>query len=241
MLSNKIEYRFFDKFFQETNGNYFAKNNILPSDAKQNRQIITDSLKVDFLSLLHQTHSSHVVKIDNKYAFGNEPEADASVTNIPNIALAIITADCVPVLLYCNNSNVIGAAHCGWKGALSPLIDNVIAAMKDLGATEITAIIGPSILQPSYEISEEFYKDFLSENKQNDMFFIPSSNKDKFLFDLAGYVMNKLKNAGVTKIIDKYNEDTYSNEAKYHSRRRSFHRNEDYSGNLLSTIVIRSC
>lgn len=241
LLSYKIEYRFFDRFFQETNGNYFVKNNTLPQDAQKNRKIIEESLEVDFLSLLHQTHSSDVARIETSYALGMEPEADASVTNIPNIALSIITADCIPVLLYCKDSKVIGAAHCGWKGARSPLINNIISEMKKLGASNITAIIGPSILQPSYEISEEFYYDFISENSQNDVFFIPSSKKNKFLFDLPGYVTNKLKNAGVSVIITDYNEDTYSNEEKYHSRRRSFHRNEEYTGTLLSTIVIKPC
>lgn len=241
LFNNKIEYRFFDKLFQETSDVYFKEYGKSELEAQNNRNAIENMLGANFLALVDQNHGTNVHVVDDIYHFRNEPSADASVTNLANIALGIVTADCVPVLLYCTSTNVIGAAHCGWKSARSDIIKNVVSAMKKLGAFDITAIIGPSILQSSYEVSEEFYKNFLSENNQNNVFFIPSSKNDKFLFDLPGYVMKKLRNAGVVNIIDNHNEDTYSNENKYHSRRRSFHRNEDYNGNLLSTIVIKSC
>lgn len=240
MFNSKIEYKFFDKLFQETSDVYFEEYGKSALEAQSNRGVIENTLGVDFLALVDQTHGTNVHIVKDKYAFGKEPNADSSVTNIPNVALGIVTADCVPVLFYCHSGNVIGAAHCGWKSARGNIIENVISDMSLLGASSITAIIGPSILQPSYEVSEEFFQDFLSESKNNEVFFIALPMNGKFLFDLPGYVANKLKIFGVSNIIRDYNEDTYANEAKYHSRRRSFHRNESYSGNLLSTIVIRS-
>lgn len=241
MLNYEINYRFFDKSFQGSNGKYFKKNDVSNNEAKLNRDVIEKTLGVDFLALVNQVHGQTLYVVKDRYDFGNEPVADALITNRPNIALGIITADCVPVLLYCSSTNVIAAAHCGWKSARSNLIKNVIDNMKEIGTSEITAIIGPSITQNSYEVSEEFRQDFLSELITNDVFFKQTEKSDKFLFDLPGYVIHKLKTCGVNNIIDGHNEDTYSNIEKYHSRRRSFHANEDYSGNLLSTIMIKPC
>lgn len=239
MFHSKIEYRFFDKLFQETSDVYFEEYGKSSLDAKNNRAVIENTLAVDFLALVDQTHGASVHIVKDKYDFGKEPNADSAVTNIPNFALGIVTADCVPVLFYCHSGKVIGAAHCGWKSARGNIIENVMSDMKLLGASSITAIIGPSILQPSYEVSEEFFQDFLSETKNNEIFFISLPKNGKFLFDLPGYVASKLKAYGASNVIKDYNEDTYVNEKKYHSRRRSFHRNESYNGNLLSTIVMR--
>ena len=182
-------------------------------------------------------HGDHVVDADLLDDFNIEPVADAAVTSKSHVALAIQTADCVPVLLACTSGNVIGAAHCGWKSAKLNIIDRLVEVMRLKQAKEIIAVIGPAIQQFSYEVEQNFYDDFLKINSDNMVFFIPAITENHFMFDLPAYIVQKLQQQGVS-IINRYNDDTYSDEAKYPSYRRACHQgNKQYRGNILSTIV----
>lgn len=191
--------------------------------------------------LLNQIHGNKVITIENpQQIYGNQnlPKADGIVTNQKNVVIGIVTADCVPVVFWDSSTEIIGACHAGWRGAKSGIIQNTVLAMKNLGATEIRASIGPSIQQYSYEVSRDFFDDFLNENITNKKFFRVSKNADKWLFDLPNYVFEKISNSGVEEI-DNCEIDTYTNSEKYFSYRRSTHAKDDAIGRNISIIIAK--
>ncbi|MFT5703315.1 MAG: YfiH family protein [Rickettsiales bacterium] len=168
--------------------------------------------------LVNQIHGSEILVIDEESkipALEKLPDADAIVTNIKNLNLAILTADCVPIVLMDEENSLIGAIHAGWKGAVKNITDNAIDEMLKIGAQmeNIKAVIGPCIRQESYEIDEKFYENFLTKDLENKKFFIPSSKDNHFLFDLPFYVKEKLRRKGIVNIedegIDSYQEDGF--------------------------------
>lgn len=196
--------------------------------------------KCDELLFINQIHSSEVVIVDEKnklYDMHNLPKADAIVTNLKNIAIAVFTADCAPVFLFDQKKMVIAALHAGWRGAKSGIIKQTIGAMKNLGAENINAIIGPMIQQNSYEISQEYFDDFLLEQESNKKFFKTKSEQGHYLFDLPAYVMEKLQEEKISEI-ENSAIDTYKNEESFFSFRRSSHRQEKDCGRNVSVIVI---
>ena len=188
------------------------------------------------LVTVHQIHSSRVVTVDADSLTDSRPEADAMVTNRPGILLGILTADCVPVLFADAAAGVIGAAHAGWKGALSGVTDNVLIAMEAMGAhrDRIACAVGPCIAQKSYEIDREFMQRFAADAAENERFF-SDGKSDHFQFDIEGYVANRLATAGVKRVAC-LGEDTYSQPDRFFSYRRSCHRHEAGYGRQISII-----
>ena len=197
--------------------NFFGKNCLIERDL-EDRENLNDSLKeAGFESVktlfVNQIHSDKVVVIDSPqkiYGEQNLPKADAIISNQTNINIAVITADCAPILLFDEKNKIIGAVHAGWKGAKLGIIKNAVFEMKNLGAKNIKAVIGPMIQQKSYEVSQDFYDDFLLENKENEQFFLKGKIDGKYLFNLNSYVENKLIEEGIEEIqnqkIDTYQE-----------------------------------
>jgi polyphenol oxidase len=210
----------------------------------QNRNAITQIIGAapeNFLSL-YQIHSTVCLKVNKPWPLTDRPQADAMVTDVPGIALGILTADCVPALLAGKTKAgrpVIGAAHAGWGGALKGILESTVTAMKELGVTDIKAVIGPCIAKASYEVSEEFLEKFIAENEENERFFQSGQREGHYMFDLPGYCAAKLAGAGVGRIYIK-DLDTYANEADFFSFRRTTHRKEPDYGRQVSTIMIRS-
>ncbi len=189
---------------------------------------------------VNQIHGSEVVVVDkSEKIYGDQdlPKADAIVTNLPNISIGIITADCSPILFFDEEKNIIAAAHAGWRGAKSGVIVATVAEMKKLGAKNIKALIGPMIQQKSYQISQEFLDDFLSEDATNKKFFVNGVSPDKYQFDLPAYVEKKLRESGVLEIKN-LGVDTYENEKDFFSFRRSTHLGEKDCGRNVSVIAI---
>ena len=158
------------------------------------------------------------------------------VTNRPGLLLGIVTADCVPVLFADAQAGVVGAAHAGWKGAITGVTDNTLAAMEALGAdrARIRCAIGPCIAQKSYEVDAAFYQRFVDENPENERFF-SDGKPGHYQFDIEGYVAARLAQAGVTQI-ECLGEDTYSQPDRFFSYRRSCHTNEPGYGRQISLI-----
>ncbi len=204
---------------------------------EKNRQVVCDKLDAQKLLTLYQIHSNIVIVVDEHT---QRVEADAMVTNHPDIALGILTADCVPVLFYDPTANIIGAAHAGWKGAMSGILENTIRAMIELGAdaSTIAAAIGPAISQESYEVGEEFYQRFVQHDPQNRIFFVPSENTDHYQFNLTGYVHARLKACDIGAV-EHVAYDTLSNEDMFYSYRRATQRGEADYGRQVSAIVLR--
>lgn len=155
---------------------------------------------------LNQIHSNKIITIKNNdqiYNLDKKPDGDCLVSNIKNISLAVFTADCLPILLFCRRKAIISAIHCGWRGLRGNIIGNAISAMKNLGAIDINAYIGPHILQKSYQVSADFYNDFLSVDDNYHKFFITDPNENqKFLFDLTKMAISQLQGQKVESIIN---------------------------------------
>ena len=202
-----------------------------------NRRLATEGvLPGSELVTVHQIHSAEVVTVTGPMPLDQRPQADAMVTDQPNLLLGILTADCVPVLFHDPVAKVIGAAHAGWKGALAGVTDNVIRAMEKLGAdrNNIACAIGPSIAQISYEVDAAFHSRFIDADPANDRFFA-AGRPDHFQFDIEEYVAARLGREGITRI-DKLGLDTYANDDRYFSYRRSCHRGEAGYGRQISLI-----
>lgn len=184
-----------------------------------------------------QVHSAIVVTVNAPFV-GELPEADALVSATPGLALAIRTADCAPVLLADRAAGVIGAAHAGWRGAFSGVLEATVGAMVSLGARPqaIVAAIGPTIAQPSYEVDEGFRARLLDHDGADQRFFAAGS-PGHWQFDLPAYATARLHAAGVATV-DDLALDTYADERRFHSFRRATHRGEPTYGRQFSLIAL---
>lgn len=197
-------------------------------------------LGADALATLYQVHSGTAVVVTDPVALAaDRPKADGMATNQPGIMLGILTADCAPVLLADSANGVIGAAHAGWRGAVSGVIEETVRAMETLGASRksISAAVGPCIAQSSYQVGAEFPAPFLAQNPANARFFAPDAEADKHLFDLQGYVLEILDRAGLERT-GSMARDTYAEEDLFFSYRRTCHRGENDYGRGLSAIAL---
>ncbi len=192
------------------------------------------------LSTLYQVHGNHVIHVKEKFGQNELPKGDAMVTKTPGVVLGVLTADCGPVLFADECTKVIGAAHAGWKGAASGVLENTIAMMEKIGAkrNNIQAFVGPCIQQESYEVGKEFYVEFINLKQRNKIFFQPSPfHKERFLFDLPGFIKNILKLAGVGTV-SSLSLDTCLEERHFFSYRRNTLSNIKHYGRGLSAIMI---
>jgi YfiH family protein len=211
-----------------------------PASVAENRHRMAEQIGVDpehFLSV-HQTHSPDVVVASGPWQGASRPLADAIVTRSEGLAIGATAADCGPILLVDPNARVIGAAHAGWKGALTGIVESTVEAMEKLGAERsgIVAAIGPLIRQHSYEVGSEFVERFMHADAENSLFFIPAAREGHAMFDLAGFIRMRLENAGVL-MIDDTGIDTYSDE-RFFSYRRSVHCGEPDYGRHVHAIAL---
>ncbi|MGI3168761.1 peptidoglycan editing factor PgeF [Pseudooceanicola sp. C21-150M6] len=186
------------------------------------------------LVTLRQVHSASAVAVDAVPA--SVPEADAVVTATPGLGLAILTADCQPVLFSDPDAGVIGAAHAGWRGALDGILEATVDAMIDLGAQRdrIVAAIGPTISQRAYEVGPEFLDTFLSDDPENARFFA-GGEADRVHFDLPSFGLQRLRAAGIAAV-EWTGHCTYSDPQRFFSYRRTTHAGEADYGRLISVI-----
>jgi polyphenol oxidase len=200
------------------------------------RRAVSAILPGATLARVYQIHSPNVITVTGPIDQDDPPKADALVTDRPNILLAVQTADCVPVLFSDAHAGVVGAAHSGWKGALTGVNESTIAAMEGLGARRerIRCAIGPCIAQRSYEVDAGFFERFADADLQNEQFF-GDGKPGHYQFDIEGYVAARLAAAGITTI-ECLGEDTYSQPERFFSYRRSCHRNEPGYGGQMSLI-----
>src|ERR1700688_2119053 len=184
-----------------------------PADVAENRRRMAEQMGVaptHFLSV-HQVHSPDAVVAAGPWPGASRPRADAIVTRTEGLAIGVTAADCGPILFVDPNARVIGAAHAGWNGALTGIVESTVDAMEKLGAERsgIVAAIGPLIRQHSYEVGQEFVERLLEADAENAMFFLPATREGHAMFDLAGFIRMRLENAGVL-MIDDIGVDTYS-------------------------------
>jgi polyphenol oxidase len=210
-----------------------------PEKVRENRRRVARWMGVEPQLLLtaYQIHSPDVLVVRGAFE-GERPKADALVTDTPGVALGISTADCGPVLFADAEARVIGAAHAGWKGALSGVLENTVAAMERLGARSerIIAVLGPSIGPDNYEVGPEFVERFVADDQRNAAYFTPSPAPGHAMFDLNQFTVDRLERTGVRA--QKLDRCTYAEEALFFSYRRTTHRKEPDYGRQISAIVL---
>ena len=208
-------------------------------DIKKNLEIVRKKIsnKAKNIFLLHQIHSNKFIYIDETYKNIKKPKADAIITNQKYLPIAVLTADCSPILIYDNKRRIIAAIHAGWKGAYKGIINKVIKFMIKKGCklNDMTAAIGPSISLKNYEVKEDFKKKFIKKDKKNLIFF--KINKKKLYFDLTSYIYNSLKKNGI-KYIDVLKVDTFDIKHKFFSARRALKLKHNDYGRNISIIML---
>jgi YfiH family protein len=243
-----IRHAFFTRGGGVSDGVYASLNGGVGSDdapghVAENRARMAAMLGVKPHCLLtaYQIHSPDVVTVERPWAAAERPRADAIVTRVPRLAIGVSTADCGPVLLADATAGVIGAAHAGWRGAATGVLEATIAAMECCGAdrTRMVAALGPMIRQSNYEVGPEFVTRFKADDGANERFFQPSSRPDHALFDLPGYIAARLAGAGVRRVED-LGHCTYADAARFFSYRRSTHRGETDYGRHINAIALEN-
>lgn len=211
-----------------------------PAKVAENRRRMAEALGVAperFLTV-YQVHSPDVAVAEAPWDQASRPKADAIVTRTPGLAIGVTTADCGPILFADPAAQVIGAAHAGWKGALTGVLESTLDEMERLGAqrSRVVAAIGPLIRQPSYEVGDEFVARFTAANPAYAAFFTEAERPGHAMFDLGGFIRMRLEAAGVG-MIDDLGIDTYPDE-RFFSYRRTTHRSEPDYGRHVHAIVL---
>jgi YfiH family protein len=206
----------------------------------ENRARVTAALgaPAERLATPYQVHGTTTVTVTEAWQPGEGPKADAVATNVPGIVLGVGSADCGPILFADGEAGVIGAAHSGWRGALAGIGESAVRAMEALGAQRkhIVAVLGPTISQPSYEVGAEVRLQFVTANEADTRFFAPSERDGRYLFDLPGMIVARLEALGIAASWTGH--DTYGDEARFFSYRRTTHRKETDYGRQLSAIML---
>lgn len=207
----------------------------------KNRAVVAERLGVapDRLLSAWQVHSPDAALVSAPWQGEERPRVDALVTTTPGLALGVLTADCGPVLFADPEARVIGAAHAGWKGALTGVTTRTLALMEEQGAarSRVTAVIGPMISRAAYEVGPEFPGRFTEADPAIARYFTPSPRPGHFMFDLPAYLADRLQAEGVGRVVN-LSLCTCSDERRFFSYRRATHRNEKDYGRLISAIAL---
>ena len=242
----RVRHAFFTRSGGVSQGVYDSLNggvgsNDAPDKVTENRARMAAALGVrpDYLITAYQIHSPDVVVADKPWTLENRPRADAIVTRTSRLAIGVSTADCGPLLLADAEAGVIGAAHAGWRGALTGVIEAAVDAMETLGAerSRIVAALGPTIRQPNYEVGPEFVARFLAADADNSRFFAASERAGHAMFDLAGYIADRVQRAGIVNFED-LGLCTYAEPERFFSYRRTTKQGEPDYGRHINAIVL---
>jgi len=227
-------------FYQSLNCGFGSNDD--PALIAENRRRVANSLgfQPDQMFGLRQTHSARVVTIDSTSdaSIDARADADALITNNSGYALAILTADCVPVLFAAPEMGVIGAAHAGWRGAVDGVLEATITMMAKQGIKpdQIEAVIGPAIQQANYQVGDDLRHAVLAAHDDAEVFFDPDQDMDgKYRFDLPGFVQSRLRKVGLDKVTD-LGIDTYGESSGLFSHRHATHAALPDSGRQISVI-----
>jgi YfiH family protein len=241
-----VRHAFFTREGGVSEGIYASLNggvgsNDAPDRVTENRARMAKALDVapgHFLTA-YQIHSPDVVVVDAPWTHDARPRADAIVTATPGLAIGVSTADCGPVLFADKEKRVIGAAHAGWRGAFTGVLEATIAAMEKLGAARerLTVALGPMIRQPSYEVGPEFVTRFVAADPEYTRFFKHAGADGHAMFDLAGFITYRLQHAGVGDV-DDLGLDTFADPDRFYSYRRTTKRSEPDYGRHINAIAL---
>lgn len=240
-----IRHGFFTRSGGHSKGIYASLNCGLGSmdergDVIRNREAVAVMLgtTADRLLTANQIHSPDALTVRAPWTHANRPKVDGLVTATPGLAIAVLTADCAPVLLADHEARVIGAAHAGWRGAVLGVIDSCIDAMEKLGArrARIAAAVGPCISQPNYEVGPEFESNVTTKDPASQPFFV-AGPRGRAHFDLPGYVADRLQRLRVGRV-EPLTPCTFADATQFFSYRRSRKSEEPDYGRQISAIVL---
>jgi YfiH family protein len=225
-------------FYGSLNGGIGSSDD--PARVAENRRRMAEHLGLEreaFVSV-HQVHSPDAVVVEGPWN-GERPRADAMATARNNLALAITTADCGPVLFADPHAGVVGAAHAGWRGALAGVLESTLEAMERLGARreKTVAVLGPTIGREAYEVGADFMARFLEADPTSERFFGESGRPGHRMFDLPAFIGARLEAAGIGEFAS-LGLCTYEDEDRFFSYRRTTHRGEPDYGRLISAITL---
>ncbi|MDX1916605.1 MAG: polyphenol oxidase family protein [Rickettsiaceae bacterium] len=240
LIDSRVFVKIYTRDFKPSSHQYIAKDEIEIGEVYNNHEIIKQDLSVDYLCVSNQVHGNSVVLLTNPWQINQEPECDGIVTQQKNIALGVLTADCVPVLICSGDGEFIASLHCGWRSLYQGIIENSILQLRALGALSLKAIIGPSIGYQDYIIDRNYYENWVSKSDNFTQFFSPlEENSGKYNCDLASIAKYFLETNNV-EIAYHNRQSTYSNPARYPSYRYAIDNNlKKYKGSILSTITKR--
>jgi len=206
----------------------------------QNINIVSKKLNCEKKPIvaLNQNHGNKVVCFNNRQDVKNKIIGDAIVTTMKNVGISVLTADCVPILIYNPKKKIVGCVHAGWKGALNGIIENTVDKFLELNSNtrDLVVAIGPCINHHHYEVGHDFYKKFVDQNNNNQQFFIVLNDK-KYLFNIRNYINVKLIGLGINNI-DHIEMDTFSNKENFFSYRRSKKNDDKDYGRCISVIIM---
>ena len=210
------------------------KENVL-----KNLKLVSNKINCskDSLITLNQKHTNQVIHFENEKSVQNKLTADAIVSEVKNVGIGVLTADCAPIMIFDPKRMVVSIVHAGWKGAFKEIIKKVITFFKKKGSNvkDLIVVIGPCISVKNYEIKKDFLRKFLKKDKKNKIYFKFSHNK--IFFDLRKYISFQIKSFGINKL-EIINKDTFSGKNSYFSARRSLVKKEDDYGRNISLIMI---
>ena len=211
-----------------------------PAKVVENRARMAKAVGVTSERFLtaYQIHSPDVVVAEKPWPADARPRADAIVTRQPGLAIGVSTADCGPALLADPQARVVGAAHAGWRGALSGVLEAAIAVMERLGAARgrLVVAIGPMISQRNYEVGNEVVEQFTRADTENARFFA-AGQPGHAQFDLPGFIASRLARAGIRPVED-LGVCTYADPRLFYSFRRATHRAEPDYGRHVNAIAL---
>ena len=211
------------------------KENIL-----KNLEIVSKKISCDknLLITLNQQHTNKVVHFEKEKSVKNKLTGDAIVCEAKNVGIGILTADCAPILFYDYKKKIIGCAHAGWKGALNGIIKNTVKKFNELNSNnnDLIAVVGPCINKKNYEIKTDFFKKFITNDKNNEIFF-EEIGKEKYIFDLRAFINKEISNLNI-KNVENIDMDTFSQKDFFYSYRRSKHNKEKDYGRCISVILM---
>ena len=242
---SEISHSFFNKNGGVSKGIYKSLNCGVGSkdkknNVKKNLKIVIKKIckKSKEIFLVKQTHSNKFLFLSKNTKIKNRSiTADAIITDKKDFPIAVLTADCVPILLFDEKRKMISVIHAGWRGAFKGVISKVINFMLKKGCDrkDIIVAIGPSITQKNYNVKLDFKNKFIKKHKKNKIFF---KNRNKLIyFDLPNFIKSQLKFNKISKI-DMINIDTYDKKNNFFSARRSLKLKHDDYGRNISIIMI---
>jgi len=242
---NSLKHCFFSRKNGVSKGIYHSLNCGLGSqddkkDVLENLEIVSNQIncKKDFLITLNQQHTNRVIHFKNKESIKNKLVGDAIVSQVKNVGIGILAADCAPILFYDNKKKIIGCAHSGWRGALNGIIKNTINKFIELNSNtdDIIAVVGPCIDKKNYEVKKDFFDMFVSKKDINKKFFDQFSD-EKYTFDLRGYINYEISTLNISNV-ENIEIDTFSQKDLFYSYRRSSQDKEKDYGRCISVILM---